>query len=269
MVRRAATSWAPVTGLSAQLGVATGDRRRGGDRLEAPVPAARARDAGPDGQVSDLRGLAAVPGHQVPPGDDRGGDPGADGHEHQVLRADPRAEPVLGHAAGGDVVGDPHRQPPLGAEGPDELEVAPPDVGAVRRDAGLAVDEARDDDARADHRRVGPLREQGAADLGDRVACAATLWCGPMLGGHHGSRAVDQLRLDGRAADVDGEGEIVIVAHRARLARVGPRWAHLAVSGTCPCDTEPSSRRWKMMYTTSTGTTVMTTAANSAPKSTA
>jgi hypothetical protein len=28
--------------------------------------------------------------------------------------------------------------------------VAPPEVGAVRRDAGLAVDEARDDDARAD-----------------------------------------------------------------------------------------------------------------------
>jgi hypothetical protein len=28
--------------------------------------------------------------------------------------------------------------------------VAPPEVGAVRRDAGLAVDEARDDDACAD-----------------------------------------------------------------------------------------------------------------------
>ena len=168
--------------------------------------------------MSDLRRLAAVPGHQVSTGDDRGGDPGADGHERQVLRADTRAEPVLGHAAGGDVVGDPHRQPPLGAERPDQLEVAPPDVGAVRRDAGLAVDEARDDDAGADHGRVGPLREQGAADLGDRVACAVPLWRGPVLGGHHGPRAIDQLRLDGRAADVDGECEIVVV-HGARMAR--------------------------------------------------
>ena len=133
------------------------------------------------------------------------------GTNTRSVRADTRAEPVLGHAAGGDVVGDPNRQPPLGAEEPDELEVAPPDVGAVRRDAGLAVDEARDDDACADHGRVRPLREQGAADLGDRVACAVPLWCGPLLGSHHGPRAVDQFRLDGRAADVDGECEPVVV----------------------------------------------------------
>jgi hypothetical protein len=36
-----------------------------------------------------------------------------------------------------------------------------------------------------------------------------------------------------------------------------------------PWDTDPSSRRWKIRYTISTGTTVRTTAANSAPKSTA
>jgi len=36
-----------------------------------------------------------------------------------------------------------------------------------------------------------------------------------------------------------------------------------------PRDTDPSSRRWKITYTISTGTTVMTTAAKSAPKSTA
>ena len=86
----------------------------------------------------------------------------------------------------------------------------------------VAVDEARDDDAGADHRRVGPLREHGAADLGDRVACAAPLGCGPLLGSHHGPRAVDQFRLDGRAADVDGECEIVIVGHRARMAWWSP-----------------------------------------------
>ncbi|GAA5011284.1 hypothetical protein GCM10023335_32290 [Streptomyces siamensis] len=32
-----------------------------------------------------------------------------------------------------------------------------------------------------------------------------------------------------------------------------------------PCDTEPAIRRWKMTYTISTGTTVTTIAANSAP----
>src|SRR5262249_19513542 len=198
-------------------GVAAGDRRRGRYGFEAPVTAARAPDSGPDGQVPDLRGLAAVPGHQVPPGNDRSGDPGADGHEHQVLRADTRAEPVLGHTAGGDVVGDPDRQPPLGAERPDELEVAPPEVGAVRRDAGLAVDEARDADARADDGLVGPLREQGAADLGDRVTGAVPLRCGPLLGSHHGPRAVDQFRLDRRSADVEGEGEPAAVVHETMM----------------------------------------------------
>ncbi len=150
------------------------------------------------------------------------------GTNDQVLRAETRADPVLGHAAGGDVVGDPDRQSPLIAEEPDELEVAPPDVGAVRRDAGLAVDEARDDNACADHRRVPPLREQGAADLGDRVACVVPPWCGPVLGSHHGPRAVDQLRLDGRAADVDGECEPVVVHGSAwgtgrALFLAGPR----------------------------------------------
>jgi hypothetical protein len=116
VLSRAATSWAPVTLASAQTGVAAGDRRRGRDGFEAPVTAARAPDSRPDGQVPDLRGLAAVPGHQVPHGNNRSGDPGADGHEHQVLCAGTRAEPVLGHTARGDVVGDPNRQPPLGAE---------------------------------------------------------------------------------------------------------------------------------------------------------
>ena len=142
--------------------------------------------------------------------------------------------------------------------------MAPPEVGAVRRDAGLAVDEARDDDACADHGRVGPLREQGAADLGDRVACAVPLWCGPLPGSHHGPRAVDQFRLNGRAADVEGEYEPLVVVHASRMterARPGQR--------NVPRDTDPSSRRWKITYTISTGTTVMTTAAKSAPKSTA
>lgn len=105
--------------------------------------------------------------------------------------------------------------------------MAPPDVGAVRRDAGLAVDQARDDDACADHGCVGPLREQGAADLGDRVACPVPLWCRPLLGSHHGPRAIGQFRLDGRAADVEGECEPVVVVHesmmmeRARLRGMG------------------------------------------------
>ena len=55
-------------------------------------------------------------------------------------------------------------------------------------------------------------------DLGDRVARAVPLWRGQLLGGHHGPRAIDQLRLDGGAADVDGECEVVVV-HCARMAR--------------------------------------------------
>jgi hypothetical protein len=65
--------------------------------------------------------------------------------------------------------------------------------------------------------RAGPLREQFAADLGDLVACAVPLWRGPLLGGHDGPRAVDQFRLDGRAADVDGERESVVVVHESRM----------------------------------------------------
>jgi hypothetical protein len=38
-----------------------------------------------------------------------------------------------------------------------------------------------------------------------------------LLGGHHGPRAIDQFRLDGRAADVDGECEPVVVVHCARM----------------------------------------------------
>jgi hypothetical protein len=47
------------------------------------------------------------------------------------------------------------------------------------------------------------------------------LWCGPLLGKHHGPHAIDQFRLDGRAADVDGEYEIVVV-HCARMACAEP-----------------------------------------------
>jgi hypothetical protein len=38
-----------------------------------------------------------------------------------------------------------------------------------------------------------------------------------LLGGHDGPRAVDQFRLDGRAADVDGERESVVVVHESRM----------------------------------------------------
>jgi hypothetical protein len=47
-----------------------------------------------------------------------------------------------------------------------------------------------------------------------------------------------------------------------------PVWARKGQRNV-PRDTDPSSRRWKITYTISTGTTVMTTAAKSAPKSTA
>src|SRR4029077_21094721 len=56
---------------------------------------------------------------------------------------------------------------------------------------------------------------------------AVPLWCRPLLGSHHSPRAVDQFRLDGRAADVEGGCEPVVVVHesmmmeRARLCGMG------------------------------------------------
>jgi DeoR/GlpR family transcriptional regulator of sugar metabolism len=55
---------------------------------------------------------------------------------------------------------------------------------------------------------------------------------------------------------------------RQQLATRTRVWARKGQRNV-PRDTDPSSRRWKITYTISTGTTVMTTAAKSAPKSTA
>src|SRR6185436_6385618 len=116
-----------------QGGVAARDGRGRGHRLEAAVAAAAAADPRPYGEVADLRGLAAVPPQQAPAGDDGGRDTGADGHEHEVFDALVGGGTVLGHAPGGDVVSDAHRQRPGRLEVIHELEVAPPDVRAVRR----------------------------------------------------------------------------------------------------------------------------------------
>jgi hypothetical protein len=38
-----------------------------------------------------------------------------------------------------------------------------------------------------------------------------------LLGSHHGPRAVNQFRLDGRAADVEGECEPVVIVHESMM----------------------------------------------------
>ena len=199
------------------------------------------RRAGP--RRARLRGLPSVSGHESAPGDDRGGDPGADGHERQVrvptpapsrCSATPPEATSLAirtgsrHSAPSDRTSSRSRHPRLA------LYVATPAGG--RRDRGPR--------RRLRPRRLGPLRQEGAADLGDRVARAVPVGRGPLLGGHHGAHGVDQLRLDGRAPDVDGERKPATPGHGPSMGGLGR--APPDGQRNVPWDTEPSSRRWKI-----------------------
>ena len=91
----------------------------------------------------------------------------------------------------------------------DQLEVAPADVGAVRRDARRGVDQARD------ARRPAPTTGR-AGGLGEQVLDRARRSrrgrrrraASAPSGRPAPCRGVDQLALERGAADVDGEGEL-------------------------------------------------------------
>ncbi|GEB66072.1 hypothetical protein SAT01_35200 [Sinomonas atrocyanea] len=140
-------------------------------------------------------------------------DPGAEGDDGEVLRLPPRAEEVLGHGEGVDVVVHAHGKAGRPAEGGGDVDVVPAEDGGEPARAGGRVHVPADADADAEGALAGPgHRVQEAADeLGDggqRLLGARPVH-GRLLPGDHLGPEIGQDPRDGVGADLD--------AHRAQL----------------------------------------------------